>query len=467
MIRNVYEPLAYYGLGGYNLQPRLATSWTKSADGLSYTFKLRTGVHFHSGARFTAKDVKTTFDRVLAIGQNVPAASLSGSLKSTTVVDDYTVRFDLNYPYAYFADVLPKIPIISAADVAAHQVNHDWAHAWFSKNANGTGLYKFSQWVPDQYYTLERNKAWWAAPPAGAYDRVYSSVITDGSTYREQLDAGQLNLASDWISILDKVDAAKASPSTVQMVPGSMLLQLLMQINASKPPMDNKMLRQAVVAAFPYEKMMSYYQGYSEMPIGIFARQYPGIDQGAYQPVRQDIAKAKSLLAQAGHPKGGFTLTYNTPAGTEDDSEVGLLLQGALSELGIGLKIVSVPVATWVGKGANPSTAGHFNPQFDAPETPDPFEWLQKMLGKNGYLNWSYAPLPQIDDIIYQGQHAADTSGNAALLNKAMAIAQDEAVLIPIAHPRHVATMSTSVQGYVFDVLDLQGVPKFWPLHAA
>jgi peptide/nickel transport system substrate-binding protein len=465
MIRNVYDPLVYYQLGGYSLQPRLATSWTKSPDGLSYTFALRTGVRFHSGAKFTANDVKTTFDRVLAIGQNVPTASLSGSLKSTTVVDDYTVRFDLNFPYVYFVDVMPKIPIISAADVTAHQVNGDWAHAWFSKNANGTGLYKFTKWVPDQYYTLERNTAWWATPPAGVYDRVYSSVITDSSTYREQLDIGQLDLASDWISILDKIDAAKAAPSMVKILPGSMLLQLLMQINASKPPMDNKLLRQAVVAAFPYEKMMSYYQGYSELPIGIFASEYPGITQGAYQPVSQDMAKARSLLAQAGHPHGGFTLTYNTPAGTQDDSEVGLLLQGALSELGIGLNIVSVPVSTWVAKGANPSTAGHFNPQFDAPETPDPFEWLQKMLGKNGYLNWSYAPLPQIDDIIYKGQHATDTSGNAALLNQAMTIALDEAVLIPIAHPRHVATMNTAVQGYVFDVLDLQGVPKFWTMH--
>jgi peptide/nickel transport system substrate-binding protein len=467
MIRNVYEPLVYYQLGGYALQPRLATSWTGSPDGLSYTFKLRQGVRFHSGAKFTANDVKTTFDRVLAIGQNVPQASLSGSLKSTTVVDDFTVRFDLNFPYVYFAQILPKIPIISAADVTAHQVNNDWAHAWFSKNANGTGLYKFTKWVPDQYYTLQRNTAWWSTAPAGAFDRVYSSVITDGSTYREQLDIGQLDLASDWISILDKVNAAKADPNTVKTVPGSMLLQLLMQINASKPPMDNKLLRQAVVAAFPYEKMLSYYQGYSQLPIGIFAKQYPGISQSAYQPVGQDLAKARSLLAQAGHPHGGFTLTYNTPAGTEDDSEVGLLLQGALSQLGIGLNIVSVPVSTWVAKGANASTAGHFNPQFDAPETPDPFQWLQKMLGNKGYLNWSYAPLPQIDQIIHQGQHATDTSGNAALLNQAMSIALDEAVLIPIAHPTHVATMNSGVDGYVFDVLDLQGVPKFWPLHGS
>lgn len=466
MIRNVYEPLTYYKLGGYTTEPRLATSWSKSRDGRKYTAKLRRGVKFHSGAAFTARDVKATFDRVLAIGQNVPTASLSGSLKSVDVIDDYTVRFNLTYPYAYFIDILPKIPIVSAADVQEHQVGKNWAHAWFLKNANGTGPYKFAQWNPGQNYTLARNADWWGKLPPLAYDRVYMQVITDGSQQRQMLERGQLNLVSDWISVFTKIAAAKGAPSAVKLVNSKGLMQLLLLQNASKPPLTNKLVRQAMLAAFPYERMQSYYQGYASRPIGVLASNYPGVDASAYSPVKQDLNKARSLLKRAGHPKGGFTLQYYFDQGSEEKNHAGLLFQGALKELGIKLKVTGVPGATWFTQGSNAKTAGHFNPHYEAAETPDPFQWINKMFGKKGYLNWTYLNVPAIDKIIHDGQHSSDARRRKKLLNQAMRVLADEATAIPMSRFNILHAMSKSVQGYVFDPLDLQGVPKFWTMHS-
>src|SRR5438093_7522731 len=95
--RVMYDPLLDTDAQG-NLVKVLTTDYTMAPDGMSYTFKLRQGVKFHDGSDFNAEAVKYTYDRLLANPTFQHSADFKGILKSTSVVDPYTVRFDLEKP---------------------------------------------------------------------------------------------------------------------------------------------------------------------------------------------------------------------------------------------------------------------------------------------------------------------------------------------------------------------------------
>ena len=85
------------------LEPRLVTKHEVSKDGLTYTLHLRKGVKFSDGTPFNAKAVKLTFDRALDPKMKVPLRFAIPMIKEVTIVDDYTVRIQLKYPFAPFA----------------------------------------------------------------------------------------------------------------------------------------------------------------------------------------------------------------------------------------------------------------------------------------------------------------------------------------------------------------------------
>ena len=125
---NVYEGLTRYGDGTLQPEPALATDWEISEDGTVYTFTLREGVTFHDGTPFNAEAVKFNFDRMLNEDHPYhdtgpfPLSFFFGAVEKTEVVDDMTVRFTLNAPYAPFLSNLayPTGLIVSPEAVKEH-----------------------------------------------------------------------------------------------------------------------------------------------------------------------------------------------------------------------------------------------------------------------------------------------------------------------------------------------------------
>lgn len=106
ILMNVYDGLVRYRSGTLEVEPGLAESWTISDDGKVYTFSLRQGIKFHDGSPFNAEAVKFNFDRMLvkdhpyAETGPFPLSFFFSAIKETTVVDEYTVRFRMDDPYA-------------------------------------------------------------------------------------------------------------------------------------------------------------------------------------------------------------------------------------------------------------------------------------------------------------------------------------------------------------------------------
>src|SRR3989475_3170602 len=146
---NLYDGLYRWLDNPPVLHPWLAESHTVSADGLTYTFKLRQGVKFHDGAEVTAEDVRYSTERIFA-GKKGAAALLSTMVApgSTKALDRYTVQFTLGKPAAIVLAVAPEIHVVNSALLKKHEKDGDWGAAWLVSNDAGSGSYMLTRYDP-------------------------------------------------------------------------------------------------------------------------------------------------------------------------------------------------------------------------------------------------------------------------------------------------------------------------------
>src|SRR5262245_18068087 len=146
---NLYDGLYRWLDNPPKLEPWLAESHTVSADGLTYTFKLRRGAKFHDGADVTAEDVRYSMERILA-GKKGAAALLSTMVApgTTKAIDKSTVQFTLTKPASIFMAVVPEVHVVNAALVRKHERDSDWGAGALTGNDAGSGSYVLTPYDP-------------------------------------------------------------------------------------------------------------------------------------------------------------------------------------------------------------------------------------------------------------------------------------------------------------------------------
>jgi peptide/nickel transport system substrate-binding protein len=460
LVRNVYDPLVYYKLGTTQIVPMLATRWSVSANGLRYTFQLRRNVKFHSGAAFAARDVKATLDRDLTLKSGIGGSYLT-DVRSSRVTGPYSIEIILKRPYAFFLGKLAKIPIHSADDIAAHR-GSDYAQSWFKDNANGTGPYRLTSYVRGTQYTLTQNTSYWRKFHPNAFERIIVRPIPDSTTQAQLISRGEVNMGS-WMATRDMIRASKSRGAKLYDFKSPMAL--VGQLNGGKAPLNNLMLRQAILAAFPYDRMRQFYQGYAEPVRHVLSPNYPG--SARFPVLHQNLPKARRLLTEAGHPggQGIRTLRYVAVQGLEDERQAGLLLQDALKRIGIELKIDVLPFGTFFAQEQNVNTAPDIGPGYEAPETNDPFEWFNKLFGKTGYVNWSHFSVPALDRLIAKAQVTKSAAQRRVMLRQAQRMITDNAFTIAMANFDGLYAGSDWIGGFQQDITDLLAVPKFFSMY--
>jgi peptide/nickel transport system substrate-binding protein len=190
---NVYEGLVRYADGSLAVEPALATDWTISDDGLTYTFNLREDVEFHDGTPFNAEAVKFNFDRMLNEDHPYydtgpfPLSFQLNAIQRTEVVDEFTVRLHLDQPYAPLLSNLayPIGLLVSPEAVREHEGE-------LGRNPVGTGPYQFVGWESNRHVTVEANPNYWGPEPG--VDQIIFRPITDGNTRVNEMLAGNLDL---------------------------------------------------------------------------------------------------------------------------------------------------------------------------------------------------------------------------------------------------------------------------------
>jgi peptide/nickel transport system substrate-binding protein len=453
VLANVYDTLVRFAPGTFDLRPSLATSWTISPDGLTYTFKLRQGVRFHDDTPFDANAVKFTYDRLL--DPNHPyhntgpfpfAAFYYGAIKETRVVDPSTVRFVLKQR---FSPLLHNLTLNTGRIVSPAAVKK-WGKE-FASHPVGTGPFKFASWEKNVRIILEKNAAYWDGAPK--LDRLVFRPLTEEQTRVTELLSGGVDFIVD-VPPDNLAQLKRDSRFQVYEQPGPHIWWVT--LNTKKKPFNDVRVRQAVNYAVNKEAIArDILKGTGTPAAGPIP---PAITWAFSNQVKQypyDPAKAKALLREAGYPNG-FTGTFWIPesgSGMQSPKTMAQAIQADLATVGIRVSIQTYEWGAYLnlyGKGLENADMGAMSFMLD-PGDPAPMLSLVidgRAISPNGF-NSGYYDDPKVDQLLQQATETVDQAKRGALYRQAAAAVADDAPWVFIDNAVQTAAGVNRVKGFV------------------
>lgn len=460
--RNVYEPLIEIDPAALELIPALATDYTISEDGTTYTFNLREGVTFHSGNPFTADDVKATFTRLQAINQG--PSFLVANVTDVTVADPLTVTITTAEPDPFLPAHLVKIGIVSAQTVAANPGDEGDARAWFADNTDGTGPYTLSGYERGTRILLAKHAAWWRGWEPGSIDELAFLWSSETSTRVQMLERGE----ADLIGWIPPAEAQRVgSGDGFSLVPWDTFdTDPAIYINTQKAPTDNALFRRALTAAFDFQAFVDYNQGYASAPTGPVPPDFPGGAQDL-TPFAQDPERAQQLLDESGVDVAGLELDFVVPSGFASFAFAATVLQDVASQLGIAIAIREMPWAQMLDLYKNPPEASHFTSFAQSPFGLDPIQFVAQFYETGAVYNMAAYSNPDVDAMIEEARTATDEAARDAILNEIQHTVVNDAVNIWTCRPQTLDAVPSHVHNYVMDPTDYRWATKFYLIRIA
>jgi peptide/nickel transport system substrate-binding protein len=329
---NIYEGLVRIDAEGA-VRPGLAASWTVSPDGLTYTFRLRTGVRFHDGAPFDCSVVAFSYGRAMAPASVNAQKGLFEPITALGCPDPATAVVTLKRPTAGF---LFGMGWGDAVMLSPNSVDGNRG------TPVGTGPFRFLRWVKGDRVDLARNPDYWGAAPKLA--AVTFRFIADPSAAAAAMLAGDLDAFPNFPApeILDRL---KEDPR-FSVVVGTTEGKTILALNEARKPFDDVRVRRALAYAIDRRALIDGAMSGFGVPIGSHAVPTdPGyVDLTGVYPY--DPARARALLAEAG-VKPGTTLEIKLPppAYARRGGEV---IAAFLEQVGVTAKLVPVEWAQWL-----------------------------------------------------------------------------------------------------------------------
>ena len=464
ILANVFDPLVWRFPGDDTFYPGLASTWEISADGLEYTFHLRTDVTFHNGEVFDANAVKFTFDRL-----NDPAAATLASVprgfNRVDVVDPATAKIVFDSPYA------PFLTLLAAGNWRAIAPGYAASNPeGMGLTPPGTGPFVISEYVPNSHVTLDRFAAYNWGPEAyygrqgpALLERIDWRIISEAGTRSSTLESGEVDLIEEIVPA--QYADLKANSSLVVYEQGTLGCPRSVQLNCTKAPTDDKLVRQAmnyavdkrVITDVIFQKTVPAAFG----PLEPLTPAYnPAVE--AYYPY--DVDQANALLDQAGwvrdgdtRSKGGQTLSASFIVQANNNfDEAAQVLQSQFKEVGIDLQLTTE---------SNPTIFNTYNRGdqnlgdiFWWGADPESLYSLYHSSQIAAGFNWSHYTNPALDALLEQGYAESDVAARMALYQQAQVMIMDDAVLIPLWGKMQLMAGKTTVTGWDYTL-------NIYPLH--
>ncbi len=327
MVLNGLHDALVKPMPGKPVAPSLAESWKASADGLIYEFVLRKGIRFHNGDPVTAEDAKFSFDRY----RGIYARHLKDMIAAVEAPDPGRVRFRLKQPWPDFMVYLGTFAT-SAGWIVPKKYLEQVGDDGFKKAPIGAGPYRFVSFTPGIELVLEAFDGYWKKPPS--VKRLVFRVIPDPATRVAALKRGEVDLAFSMVGELAEEVRRSPGLSLKPVYPSVHWLAFPDQWDA-KSPWHDRRVRQAVNLAIDRPAInQARTFGLSKNTGSIVAST---LDFSWPAPVPPfDPARAKQLLAEAGHPSGFDAGEYFCDMTSADAAEA---MIGFLQAVGIRAKL--------------------------------------------------------------------------------------------------------------------------------
>ncbi|TCP61660.1 peptide/nickel transport system substrate-binding protein [Rhodovulum bhavnagarense] len=462
---NVYEGLVRYEPGTLEVAPALATDWAISEEGTEYTFTLREGVTFHDGTPFNAETVKFNFDRMLNEDHPYhdtgpfPLAFFFSAIAKTEVLDELTVKFTLNAPYAPFLSNLayPTGLMVSPAAVEQHGAD-------FGRNPAGTGPFTFVEWRSNEAVVIEKNPDYWG-DPAGT-EAVVFRPITDANTRVAEMLAGGIDMMVE----VPPTALSRFQGDAFKVVEQAGPHLWFLILNAKEGPFADKRVRQAANYAINKRALVDdVLEGTAEIAAGPTPPAFAWAHNETLAPYPYDPERARALLDEAGIEEGTELTFYVTEGGSGmlDPIPMGTAIQADLNAVGFDVKIETYEWNTFLGE-VNPGLEGKADMAEMAWMTndPDTLPYLAlrtEAWPSEGGFNSGYYSNEEVDRLLEEARVATDQEERARLYKRMQEIVQEDAPWVFVANWKQNAVTSDRVENFSLEpsfLLQLEGVVK-------
>ena len=402
---------------GHKMGPSMAESWTESADGLSYEFRLRPGLIFHNGDKVTTDDVAFSFERYRGSG----SATLKAHVNRLEIVDALTIRFHLHEPWPDFMTYMGTTAS-AAGIVVPKQYVLKTGDDGFRKKPIGAGPYRFIATQPGISVDLEAVPGYWRRVPN--VKSLIMRSVPEATTRALMVKTGEADIAI----VLDGLDAAglRRDPR-LKIVPTAHASIFWIEFTEQwdpKSPWHDIRVRQA--ANFALDR-----QGINEAgclgfcpPAGVIV---PRVMEYALQVAAPpyDPARARQLLAEAGFPNGFDAGDFTAIPGFPTVAEAVL---NNLNAVGIRLRLRQMERASFLAAWQEKKLHGVFMAAAgNSGNAASRVEVYIQSKGANAYGGY-----PDIDALFAQQGSERDPLKREATLHRIQQLSIDRAMYAPL-----------------------------------
>ncbi len=418
-----------------NFEPDLATKWSTSNDGRTWTFTLRQGVKFQDGSPFNADAVVAYFTKMIDKSYNLSAYSLWSPIQSSGKVDDYNVAVTTTKPYGALLNTLAHgSGLIPSPALTAQGPDAAGLHPI------GTGPYRVDTFQPGTNLVVTANPDYYGDKPI--YQTITYTYVGDAAGRVAALQSGQVNIIA-----ATPVQQAQAlsSANGLHLIQVAGLQVFGVALNQTNPILQDKDVRQALNLAIDVDAIIkALFRGYAtqlDSPLAPKTVGHATVGKNTYDP-----RQAKDLLKKAGLTAGSdgrlakdgtpVNLRLRTPDGMyPNDTLVAQAIQEQLSKVGVGVTIQKVDKSTfWDGIkvakaavdfdlvlfGFNPSHgSGALQLDIMYRSNPGP--------GPVSGWNFNWYSNPAVDELLTTALQTVEPSKQADVLAKAEKIIWDDA----------------------------------------
>jgi peptide/nickel transport system substrate-binding protein len=433
-------------LPGKKLAPSLAESWTESADGRTYEFRLRRGLRFHNGDPVTAEDVKFSFERYKGAG----ASEMRARVRQVEVFDTLTVRFHLKEPWPDFLTFYGTTATAAGLVVPKKyltQVGEDG----FKKHPIGAGPYKFVSHMTGVEVVMEAYTGYWRKTPH--VKRLVMKSVPETTTRVAMLKNGEADIAN----ALDGEDALNVQRDPrLQLLPSKHASMFWIEFAEQwdpKSPWHDKRLRQAVNYALDRKAISdAACLGFCP-PAGVIV---PRVMDFALQapPHPYDPKRAKQLLAEAGYPNG---IDAGEIVPTPPFFAMAEATLNYLSAVGIRAKLRPMERAAFYSAWREKRLRGLFI--VAAGNSGNAASRVEAFMYSKG--SYAYGGYPDLDDLFQQQARERDVTRREALLHRIQQLTIDRVMFAPVMDYRTLRGVGPRLADPAMDTIHLNPYPAY------
>ncbi|NKI68804.1 ABC transporter substrate-binding protein [Collimonas pratensis] len=473
----LYSRLVAFELGTTKIVPALAQSWSVSDDGLTYTFKLRKGVKFHSSAKFkpsrdfNADDVLFSFNRMLdpqhpfhrlAAGQSFSFFLDMGMEKIIDKVekaDDYTVVFKLKHPEAPFiANLGMDFASILSAEYAANMQKAGTPDV-IDREPIGTGPFQFVSYQKDAVIRYKAFDAYWDGRPK--LDQLIFAITPDASVRYAKLKANECQVMA--FPKPADIELMKNDPAVTLLAKEGLNVGYI-SFNVEKKPFDNKLVRQALNLATDKQTILkTVYQSGGQIAKNAIPPTLWSYNN-KIQDYPYDPAKAKALLTKAGYPNGiEIELSYLpvTRPYNPDGKRMAELIQSDWAKIGVKATLNTYEWTEYLKRSKQGvQQAMMFGWSGD---NGDPDNFFATLLGCEAVRSGGNTARwcnKDFEALIQKAKLSTSQAERSKLYEQAQVIAHEEAPWIPLAHSLTHTPIRKQVIGFKMSAFALHDFSK-------